>query len=64
VKTYLLLAFIAALSNGREPDFGTGKPVKTFPPVTCLYFGGEGNLEDTVRLRLELLGADLTRTKI
>ncbi|WP_207636703.1 AAA family ATPase [Desulfurispora thermophila] len=60
-KTWLALAIATAISNGRGLPGQDGRPGLAFEPGNVLYLTAEDGLADTLRPRLDILGADVKR---
>jgi len=60
-KTFVGLAIASAISNGRGLLAQDGRPGPPFVPGNVLYLTAEDGLADTIRPRLDSLGADVKR---
>ncbi len=62
-KTWLALAITAAVTSGRQPG-PDGQPGEPREPANVLYLTAEDGLADTLRPRLDTMGADVERVTV
>jgi hypothetical protein len=63
-KTWVMLAIAAAISKGLPLPGEDGKPSQVRPPASVLYMTAEDGLGDTLRPRLDAMGADVSRVTV